>query len=411
MKLTVSGVDYVKTIDLPPKRRIEEARIAFAAEVHGGAFLKAKIERKKLAAQPTLAEWVPIFLNQHVTQDEDRAGTKKTYADMLRLYVVPTLGNKRLSDIDGPDFRLLFQSLYARGQGKSMSTIQLAYSVVRLCLDSAIDDKLISVNPLPKFRKLKLGDIEKPVQRAKSRALTAGQVPTLLAECAYDPELNLFAHLVFACGLRPGEAGGLRWSDIDLENRIIHVRVIVKKVYGPPGEGSRKWLGKPKTSSSIRDVTFGPALAAAIMWELKRQEAIYRELAGRDPNVKDMRSLVRPDMCVFCEDVATEAGRRSPLSPAAMYGRIKLAAKRAGLSAVSGHWGRHTAISHALAGGAPLADVSKRAGHANPAITAAIYAHAVGEGENKAAMIGDGLLAQAPAAAADPAKLTGESGE
>ena len=395
MKITLNGKYYAKQIDCPPKRKIEEARAAFVTEVSNGAFDKAKAERKKLSDQPTLAEWVPVFLSQHVTHDEDRAGTKTTYANMLRLYVVPTLGNKRLSELDAPDFRTLFQSLYAHGHGKAMSTIQLAYSVVRLCLDAAIDDRLIVANPLPKFRKLKLGEVEKPAQRAKNRALTAEQVPTLLAECAYDPELHLFAHLVFGCGLRPGEAGGLRWGDVDLQNRIVHVRVIVKKVYGQPGEGARIWLGKPKTRNSARDVTFGPAVAAAIARELARQEGLHRDMKGHDANVKELRSLVRPDMCVFCEDIGTHEGQRRPLSPAAMYSRIKLAAERAGLPDVSGHWGRHTAISHALAGGAPLADVSKRAGHANPAITAAIYAHAVGEGEQKAAMIADGLLVPA----------------
>lgn len=73
------------------------------------------------------------------------------------------------------------------------------------------------------------------------------------------------------------------------------------------------------------------------------------------------------------------------------------------------HWLRHTAISHALAGGTPLADVARRAGHANPAITAAIYTHAVSENERKAAMIGDSLLG--PAKSADIGTPIGRKGE
>lgn len=38
---------------------------------------------------------------------------------------------------------------------------------------------------------------------------------------------------------------------------------------------------------------------------------------------------------------------------------------------------RHCWVSHVLAAGIPLAEVSKLAGHANVAITAEVYAHAV----------------------------------
>ncbi|HML15564.1 MAG TPA: tyrosine-type recombinase/integrase, partial [Bryobacteraceae bacterium] len=44
---------------------------------------------------------------------------------------------------------------------------------------------------------------------------------------------------------------------------------------------------------------------------------------------------------------------------------------------VSLHTLRHTHGSHLLAAGVPLPDVSKRLGHANPHVTATVYAHAL----------------------------------
>jgi integrase len=44
---------------------------------------------------------------------------------------------------------------------------------------------------------------------------------------------------------------------------------------------------------------------------------------------------------------------------------------------ISLHTLRHTHGSHLLAAGVPLTDVSKRLGHANPHVTATIYAHAL----------------------------------
>lgn len=45
------------------------------------------------------------------------------------------------------------------------------------------------------------------------------------------------------------------------------------------------------------------------------------------------------------------------------------------------HHGRHTFISHALAGGRTLAEVRAAAGHANVAITS-VYLHVVVDDEN-----------------------------
>src|ERR1700761_6436191 len=76
MKITINGQYFAKQIDCPHKRKIEEARAAFVTEVSNGAFTQAKVERKKLAAEPTLAEFSPVFMTAHVSQDPDRAATR-----------------------------------------------------------------------------------------------------------------------------------------------------------------------------------------------------------------------------------------------------------------------------------------------------------------------------------------------
>ena len=44
---------------------------------------------------------------------------------------------------------------------------------------------------------------------------------------------------------------------------------------------------------------------------------------------------------------------------------------------------RHTHISQLLSDGWPITEVSQRAGHANPAITLSIYAHAIPKADDK----------------------------
>jgi integrase len=390
MKITLGGKYFAKQIDCPPKRKIEEARAAFVTEVSSGAYSMAKVERKKLATEPTLAEFFPVFLTSHVSQDPDRAATRTAYANMMRLYWLPPLGKQKISATTASDIRDVLQALYRNG--RAVGTIKLAYSVMRLFLDAAIDDGYLRQNPMPKFGKLRLGDHETKMESAKRHALTLVQVSALL-DCCGDPDLRLWVAIMASCGLRPGEATGLHWHDVNLKTCELHVRGAAKQVFGvEPGAGTRIWIGKPKTPSSKRTVSMGPLLASMLTAERDRQEADQKVLTGKPANVASIKRLVPSDGCVFPADPATPEGLRAPLRPDNLSARFRRAAIRAGLPGVTPHWLRHTAISHAIAEGASLADASRRAGHKNPAITAAIYTHAVGDGEKKAAIIGDKLL-------------------
>ena len=396
LKVTREGRDHYRTVDVGSKSEALARLPSFVAEIQSGAFAAKKVETKKLSEQPTLSEYCPSFLSGHVTLDPDRLATRAAYGNMLRLYILPTLGRHKLSGISGAMVRECLQDMH--GRGRAISTIQLAHAALRRLFDAAIDDGLLKENPTPRFSKLRLGDIQSAADSAKRHALSASEVTALRNACGSDVRLRLFVSIMASCGLRPGEANGLYWRNIDLRQNILHVRGSAKKVYGAPGEPAIIWIGKTKTPSSVRSVTMGPILAGELAIERERQEALQRELLGRDPNVRDMKSLLPEDACIFPADPTTAEGLRLPHNPKTFIAQFKRAAKRAGLPHVSPHWLRHTAISHALAAGATLADASKRAGHSNPAITAAIYLHTVSDGEKKAAQIGDSLLAPAKSA-------------
>jgi len=396
MKVTIGGVDHVRTIDAPGRKQMRDKLRDFATEVRSGAFAADKVERAKFAGQPTLAEWSPLFLSGHVSLDEDRQATRTAYGNMMRLYIVPALGTHKLSEITTPMVREALQAMYRsggqNGRGLAMGTIKLVFAVFSRCFEAAKDDGYLQANPVPRFSKLKLGDVEGPAESAKRHALSKQEVAALLDACRDDASLHLWVSIMAASGLRPGEANGLRWRDVDVKANALHVRGSAKHVYSDvPGEAGRVWIGKPKTPSSLRTVTIGPALAAALASERERQERMQRELRGLDPAVRHIRTFLPADACVFPADVATEDALCAPVSPDRLAGQFRRAAGRAGLK-VSPHWLRHTAISHAIAEGTPLADASKRAGHKSPAVTAAIYTHAVGEGQSKAAAIGDSML-------------------
>ncbi len=80
-------------------------------------------------------------------------------------------------------------------------------------------------------------------------------------------------------GLRTGEALALLNSDVDLENRVLHVRqgmkAVRKREGAEPVKGTVLQVGKPKTKTSQRDVPLNDSAIAAIR-ELQ-EEAYFGE--------------------------------------------------------------------------------------------------------------------------------------
>lgn len=379
---------YTKTVAAGSKAEARAMLPRFIADTRDGVIKREREAAEARAAQPTLEAWCKTFLAQHVSQDHDRMATRAAYANALRLYILPTLGQHRLHEITKAMVRQTMQDQYRAG--RSIATLRLAHAVLHRAYEAAIEDGYTASNPLPKFAKLRLGNGESGAETARRSALTGPQVAALLDAC-HDADLMLYVAILASCGLRPGEALGLHWRDVDLKKGELDVQGSAKKGYARPGEVREVWIGKPKTASSKRTVAIGPALVSLFTAERERQESYQAMLLGRDPNVRALKSLLPADACVFPADLAMPSRLGQPCDPDAMRSRFMRAAARARLKTTP-HALRHTHISHAIEGGLSLADTAARAGHSSVMTTAKTYVHSVNESQRKAALIGDSLL-------------------
>ena len=65
--------------------------------------------------------------------------------------------------------------------------------------------------------------------------------------------------------MRIGEVCGLKWSDIDLDNQVIHVRRTVQRVKSSNEENKTKVIcGSPKSMSSMRDIAIPDHLCTVL---------------------------------------------------------------------------------------------------------------------------------------------------
>jgi len=152
-------------------------------------------------------------------------------------------------------------------------------------------------------------------------------------------------------GLRLSEALGLRWRDVDFGAGTLTVGAQL----GP--DGTRAPL---KTAASAATVPLLPALAAELRAHRSR-------VAGQ------ALARVQPDAFVFTTARGRPHGRRNVLR--AVYAAGDAAGLNGeGRERVGVHDLRHSFVAVALAAGLTLPEAAALARHANPRVTAAVYA-------------------------------------
>src|SRR5262249_1224500 len=189
-----------------------------------------------------------------------------------------------------------------------------------------------------------------------TKILTRRELATVLrdgheqAQRSSNARRNLIiVRLACCCGLRVSEIAGLQLDDVIADGPRPHLQL-------------RREITKGKRKRIVPLWWDAGTLADLTAWKAEREG---HGAAGDDPYI--------------CSVLANRHGQ--PLQRAAIRRRFLSACKVLGLKrlrTLTIHHGRHTFISHALAGGRSLAEVRAAAGHTNVATTSA-YLHVVVE--------------------------------
>lgn len=304
----------------------------------------------------TVAELVERWLVARAR--ELRPKTIEGYEHTVNRHLLPHLGHIEVRELTPYHVQSWIDELAAAGVGAT--TLGHAVKRLRSALDGAVRLGLVSTNAA------RLASAPSP-QKSTYAILTKEQVEQLLAVAETDHFHPLW-HLLALAGLRRGEALGLRWRDVDLGKREIHVKQTVEVVR------SRPVIGKPKTKSAIRTIAIPEMLVTALRQHKDRQT--FHATSMRTGPFADLyldRDLV----------ICTETG--GPHNPANIYDHLSAMLEKASLPRVRVHDLRHTYASHLIADGVPLPVVAKQLGHASPAITMQVYAHMVPGQQREAA--------------------------
>lgn len=335
----------------------------------------------------TVAAYLSYWL-RHIVGEDRRPKTYQGYEGVVRLYLVPALGKKRLSKLTAQDVRVFVTRVRQECQcckhgwdalrdeprccalvdrqccqsRLSVRMVQSIHAVLRNALECAVREEVISRNVA------KLVKVPVPTYKV-NRGLTVAQARAVLQAAATDRFHALYV-LALYLGLRRGELLGLRWVDIDLNAENLEVVQTLQRV------GGELRLVPPKTDESARTVPLPRPCVEALREHRKKQ---FAERSDAWPAWDD-RGLIFPSQ------------RGTPMEPDNLRRSWYAIRRAAGLEQTRFHDLRHTCVTLLLDLGVPPHVVRDIVGHSDIDVTMTIYAHvSLDEKRNALRKLGDAL--------------------
>lgn len=296
----------------------------------------------------TFAEVAAAWLERGLPSDITDS-TRANYERILRVHVLPMLGPMRVSEIRSQHVETVLDGMAERE--RAASTMRHALNLTRRILRYAMARDIVGRNVAEPV-------LQRRGPRAERRGLSPKQARALL-RAARDDRLGNLLTVSLLLGLRPGEAAGLTWKQVKLDDPTPTLAVAASLRRLPGGE---LVLAEPKTATSRRRLML-PVAAADALRQQRLAQGADRAKAGTA--WRNGAGLV----------FTTEVG--SPLDPSNVRRSMNRLAPKADVGHIHPHLLRHAAASLLSAAGVPIEDISDTLGHRSIAVTAEIYRHPI----------------------------------
>jgi integrase len=334
---------YQVRVSLPNGARRTLGTVVTKAEArrlaqHG----QVEIDAGRFSESPR--QTVEAYLNAWL-ETKRREREYKTYVTYRTAveHALPIIGHVRLDALRSSHVQQLLDDLNGR---KGARTVQLVHTVLHNALTRAVKLDLIGRNPTDAV------DPPRPARRERPW-LNLNQARALF-DATHGEWLHALYVTVATTGLRQGEAFGLAWEDIHLENRYL---VVQRSLQRQTGRGFV--LKDVKTEKSRRVVPLTSVAVEAVRAHRKMQ--------------LERRILLGSDWMDSGRVFTAESG--APLDAANTLKRYYAALEAAGLPRVTFHDLRHTADTMMANEGVPAHVIQAVLGHASIRTTMDIYTH------------------------------------
>ena len=276
-------------------------------------------------------EWLNAVVNRV------KESTLANYRNKFEKHILPEFGDIPCADLTAGRINAFINKKLA--DGLSASYVRDIFTVFKTMLKYAQEEygfRLSLKNVvLPKAERKQVEKISDTEQKKLVSYLKANMSLT-----AFGILLSLFM------GLRIGELCGLKWEDVDFQNKILHIRRTVQRISSANGNRkTRIVISTPKSATSFREIAIPDALMK--YFEMFRDEADHFILSGAD----------------------------KPVEPRTMQYRYKKILQSAEVEDHNYHKLRHTFATNSAEKGFNVKALSAVLGHSSVTLTLNRYIH------------------------------------
>lgn len=290
----------------------------------------------------TVEQWAELWLRDGTPHISAR--TVKTYADFIRLHVLPVIGRMQLSKVLPLHVRRVIGAMGEKDLAPR--TLKHCQGIMSAMFNGAIDAGLIRENPAKGVKTPR--NVPGPLT-----IVDRDMIQSFIAAANEDVNGRAVIFLLLT-GLRASEERGLKWDDIDLDAGTMRIqRQLPLKVY--------KGFTPPKDGSA-RTVELIPE-AVELLREQRRAQAEARLAAGAKWKSSDI-----VDGLVF------RSASGLWIAESVLYRSVRIVGDKIGLPGLHPHDLRHSYAVAALRSGMDVKTVQHNLGHRSAAMTLDVYA-------------------------------------
>jgi len=359
LELKANGKRNQKWKSIKGTKKEAEALLArMLTELEDGVYIDAK----KTSVSDYLDKWIASI------KGSVSSTTYERYKQLCDKHLKPTIGNVALNKLQAIKISEMYSNALESGRvdkkgGLSNQSVLHMHRVLKHALSQAVKWGLITRNPCDA-----VDNVPKPTKKERLTFTieeTIGLLEKLEGKRLYLPVL-----MAVTTGLRRGELLGLRWKDINFEQKRLHIRQIIIETRQNGIE-----IKSPKTDSSSRTIALPQTTIEALKKHRVEQVKLCLQL-GKG---------LTPESMLFNEYSGLNVPNRLTVAFSTFI-------KSHGFKHVTFHDLRHTHATHLLEQNIHPKIVSERLGHSTIALTMNTYSHVMPTMQEEAANKVDDML-------------------
>ena len=322
---------------------VSKKMTAAIKELNEGTYVDSSINT-------TVKQWMTHWLWNYKKMNLKQT-TFEQYETLLRKHLYPKLGNIKLKELTTDKLQKLYNEM--KGRGLSAKTIRTLNVIFHAGLKQAIWNGLLNKNITEQ--------IVLPRDEYREMRVLSKEEQDKLVATAMNDRMGIAIIFSLLTGVRRGELLSLKWSDFDMEKKLVFIRRTVNRVknYDEGDNKTKLVISDTKTVKGRRVI---PIVDTLFKLLLKHKQVQDGEKA-RAGNLYENNDLV----------FATEIGRL--IDPGNFNRTFDRMIKRAGIEHTNLHALRHTYATRSLESGIDMRVLQELMGHSSMSVTADVYSH------------------------------------